>query len=180
MPAGVDTIVRVTFSFVHGLAVAMVLPIYFMMYPEFSKTYLYVILFAIIPAFSYVFSLALNSLTQYISCGTVVFGQIALASIFNPIFVLIFAFISWMFPVLRTFVNAILPEQPLDVMKQEGDTTMKMILSYAFYILWGGIYGQTYSAGFAQSCPSATLPIKVIEPVAITPNQDASGASVPK
>jgi len=65
-------------------------------------------------------------------------------------------------------------------MKQEGDTTMKMILSYAFYILWGGIYGQTYSAGFAQSCPSATLPIKVIEPVAITPNQDASGASVPK
>jgi hypothetical protein len=126
MPPAVDTIVRVTFSFVHGLAVAMVLPIYFMMYPEFSKTYLYVILFAIVPAFSYVFSLALNSLTQYISCGTVVFGQIALASIFNPIFVLIFAFISWMFPVLRTFVSAILPEQPLDVMKQEGDTTMKI------------------------------------------------------
>ena len=174
MPPAVDTIVRVTFSFVHGLAVAMVLPIYFMMYPEFSKTYLYVILFAIVPAFSYVFSLALNSLTQYISCGTVVFGQIALASIFNPIFVLVFAFISWMFPVLRTFVSAILPEQPLDVMKQEGDTTMKMILSYAFYILWGGIYGQTYSAGFAQSCPS---PVKVVEPLI---DQDASGASVPK
>jgi hypothetical protein len=138
MAASVDTIVRVTFSFVHGLAVAMVLPIYFMMYPEFSKNYFFVLLFAIIPLFSYVFSLGLNSLTQYISCGTVVFGQIALASIFNPIFVL--------------------PEQPTDVLKQEGDTTMKMVLSYAFYILWGGIYGQTYSAGFAQSCPGASVP----------------------
>jgi hypothetical protein len=158
MAASVDTIVRVTFSFVHGLAVAMVLPIYFMMYPEFSKNYFYVLLFAIVPIFSYIFSLGLNSLTQYISCGTVVLGQIALASIFNPIFVILFGFISYMLPVLRTFVAAVLPEQPTDVLKQEGDTTMKMVLSYAFYILWGGIYGQTYSAGFAQSCPGASVP----------------------
>jgi hypothetical protein len=159
MPSGVDTTVRVTFSFVHGLAAAIFLPVCFMMYPDFYRTYFYTILFLIVPVFSYIFSIGLNSLTQYIACGTVSFGQIALASTFNPIFILVFGFVSWMFPVLRTFVEAVLPEQPEDAFKQEGEINMKTVLSYAFYILWGGIYGQTYSAGFSQVCPGgASVP----------------------
>lgn len=142
----VDTTVRFSFALVNGLTLAMILPVAYMFAPIETEQYLFVYLFALIPAISYAVSIGLNALTQYISCGTVAGEQVALASTMNPMFVLGFSLLSYFLPFLRNFVIAVLPES--------ADETMKKSLSYAFYLLWGGIYGQTFSGGFAQSCPS--------------------------
>lgn len=143
----VDTTVRFSFALVNGLTLAMVLPVAYMFAPIETDQYLFAYLFFLIPAISYAVSLGLNALTQYISCGTVAGEQIAIASAMNPVFVFGFSLVSYFLPFLRNFVIAVLPES--------ADETMKKSLSYAFYLLWGGIYGQTFSGGFAQSCPAS-------------------------
>lgn len=145
--SAVDTTVRLSFALVNGLILAIVLPVSYMFYPMFTDTYLPLFLFILIPALSYIVSFGLNALTQYISCGTVNAGQIALAASMNPAYVAGFAFVTWMLPFLQSFVSAVLPEG--------ADETMKKSLSYSFYLLWGGIYGQVFSGGFAQACPSS-------------------------
>jgi hypothetical protein len=144
----VDTTVRFSFAVVNGLVLAMILPVAYMFSPVDTDSYLAAYLFFGIPLVSFVVSVCLNALTQYISCGTVSGSQIAMASSMNPIFVFVFSLLSYWLPFLRNFVVAVLPES--------ADETMKKSLSYAFYLLWGGIYGQTFSGGFAQSCPSTT------------------------
>jgi hypothetical protein len=144
----VDTTVRFSFALVNGLVLAIVLPVAYMFAPLFTDQYLALFLFVIIPAISFLVSIGLNALTQYIACNTVDAKQIALASSMNPVFVLGFGLISYFLPFLRDFVIAVLPES--------ADETMKKSLSYAFYLLWGGIYGQTFCGGFAQSCPAST------------------------
>ena len=145
--SAVDTTVRLSFALVNGLILAIVLPVSYMFYPGFTDTYLPLFLFVLIPAISYVVSFGLNALTQYISCGTVSPAQVALAASLNPLYVVGFAFVSWILPFFQSFVSAVLPEG--------ADETMKKSLSYSFYLLWGGIYGQVFSGGFAQACPSS-------------------------
>jgi hypothetical protein len=145
--SAVDTTVRLSFALVNGLILAIVLPVSYMFYPGFTDMYLPLFLFVLIPALSYFVSFGLNALTQYISCGTVSAGQIALAASMNPVYVAGFGFAAWMLPFLQSFVSAVLPEG--------ADETMKKSLSYSFYLLWGGIYGQVFSGGFAQACPSS-------------------------
>ena len=142
----VDTTVRFSFALVNGLVLAVALPVAYMFGPVFTETYLVFFLFAILPILSFAVSIGLNALTQYISCGTVDGAQIVLASSLNPLFVFAFNMAAYFLPFLRNFVIAVLPES--------ADETMKKSLSYAFYLLWGGIYGQTFCGGFAQSCPS--------------------------
>lgn len=148
--SAVDTTVRLSFALVNGLVLAILLPVLYMFYPVTTDTYLPAILFLGLPAVSYAVSLGLNALTQYISCGNVSPSQIALASAMNPVYVFLFAFFSWLLPFLRSFVSAVLPEG--------ADETMKISLSYSFYLLWGGLYGQVFSGGFAQACPSGAGP----------------------
>jgi hypothetical protein len=145
--SAVDTTVRLSFALVNGLILAIVLPVSYMFYPMFTDTYLPLFLFLLIPVLSYVVSFGLNALTQYISCGTVDASQVALSATLNPLYVLGFSFIAWLLPFFRSFVSAVLPEG--------ADETMKKSLSYSFYLLWGGLYGQVFSGGFAQACPSA-------------------------
>lgn len=144
--SAVDTTVRLSFALVNGLILAIILPVSYMFYPMFTDTYLPLFLFVLIPAVSYVVSFGLNALTQYISCGTVSAEQIALSATMNPIYVIGFSFIVWLLPMFRSFVSVVLPEG--------ADETMKKSLSYSFYLLWGGLYGQVFSGGFAQACPS--------------------------
>ncbi len=144
--SAVDTTVRLSFALVNGLILAIVLPVSYMFFPYFTDTYLPLYLLVLIPALSYCVSFGLNALTQYISCGTVAPGQIAIAASMNPAFVALFGFIAWLFPFFQSFVSAVLPEG--------ADETMKKSLSYSFYLLWGGLYGQVFSGGFAQACPS--------------------------
>jgi hypothetical protein len=144
--SAVDTTVRLSFALVNGLILAIILPVSYMFYPIFTDQYLPLFLFLIIPVISYVVSFGLNALTQYISCGTVSAGQVATAASLNPMYVLGFGFLAWIFPVFQSVVSAVLPEG--------ADETMKKSLSYSFYLLWGGLYGQVFSGGFAQACPS--------------------------
>jgi hypothetical protein len=144
--SAVDTTVRLSFALVNGLILAIVLPVSYMFYPMFTDQYLPLFLFVLIPALSYLVSFGLNALTQYISCGAVSPGQIATAASLNPLYVVGFSFVAWMFPIFQSFVSAVLPEG--------ADETMKKSLSYSFYLLWGGLYGQVFSGGFAQACPS--------------------------
>ena len=144
--SAVDTTVRLSFALVNGLVLAVFLPVLYMFYPITTDTYLPLFLLAVIPAISYFVSFGLNALTQYISCGVVVPSQVALASAMNPAYVFMFALATWLLPFLRSFVSAVLPEG--------ADETMKISLSYSFYLLWGGNYGQVFSGGFAQACPS--------------------------
>ena len=148
--SAVDTTVRLSFALVNGLILAIVLPVSYMFYPIFTDTYLPLFLFVLIPALSYLVSFGLNALTQYISCGTVSATQIALSASLNPVYVLGFAFVVWLLPMFRSFVSVVLPEG--------ADETMKKSLSYSFYLLWGGLYGQVFSGGFAQACPSTPSP----------------------
>jgi hypothetical protein len=141
----VDTTVRLSFALVNGLGIAMVLPILYMLYPFYAEQNFTMILFVLIPILSYFLSVFLNGLTQYIACGSTSMSHIFLASMPNPLFVVLFVFFSWMFPFFRSFVFSVLPES--------SDETMKEALSYSFYLLWGGLYGQVYSGGFAQACP---------------------------
>lgn len=145
--SAVDTTVRLSFALVNGLILAIILPVSYMFYPGFTDTYLPLYLFVLIPIVSFSVSFGLNALTQYISCGTVSPGQIAVAAALNPLYVLGFALITYMLPIFQSFVSAVLPEG--------ADETMKKSLSYSFYLLWGGIYGQVFSGGFAQACPSS-------------------------
>ena len=141
----VDTTVRFSFALVNGLVLAIVLPVAYMFAPVLTDGYLPLFLFGLLPVLSFLTSLGLNALTQYIACSTVDAKQIVMASSLNPIFVLFFSAASYFLPFLRNFVIAVLPES--------ADETMKKSLSYAFYLLWGGIYGQTFCGGFAQACP---------------------------
>ena len=144
--SAVDTTVRLSFALVNGLILAIVLPVSYMFYPIFTDQYLPLYLFVLIPALSYVVSFGLNALTQYISCGTVSPAQVAAAATLNPLYVFGFALITYMLPFFQSMVSAVLP--------QGADETMKKSLSLSFYLLWGGLYGQVFSGGFAQACPS--------------------------
>jgi hypothetical protein len=145
MASPVDSTVRISFGLVHGFLLAMIFPLMYIFIPDYVKAMPMMSLLLAVPFLSYISGLGLNSLSQYIYCNKVSFPQVALVSTFAPAFVVLFTFLVWLLPFLRSPVESILP--------LTADTDMKYAMGFAFYLLWAGIYGQNIASGMLQSCP---------------------------
>jgi hypothetical protein len=150
MASGVDSTIRISFGIVHGLLLAIVLPLAFVIAPVFAKSYPLLLLLTVLPTISYLWGLGLNSLSQYITCSTVSMPQVALVSLISPLFVIVFSLLAYFIPFLRSPVEEVLP--------YSADADMKYAIGFGFYMLWAGIYGQNVSSGMVQSCPGAAGP----------------------
>jgi hypothetical protein len=137
--------IRFVLSLTHGILLVFLYLFFYLLqgegvYPSFW------ILLATMPFASYAIGFALNALVQYLSCSSVNAIQIALDSLFGPIFTTMILVITWFFPSLTSPVLSVLPET-LTPFYQKA-------VSEGFYLFWGGLYAQALSAGYAQSCPS--------------------------
>lgn len=146
----VDSTIRVAFSLVHGLLLAMVFPLCYILMPNYVKKYPFLTLIVAIPIVSYISGFGLSAFSQYVNCGTVSPGQIALVATFAPAFVVIFSTLAYFLPFIRSPVEEIMPVS--------ADSDMKYALGFSFWLLWAGIYGQNVASGMAQSCPGAAGP----------------------
>lgn len=146
----VDSTIRVAFGLVHGLLLAMVFPLLYIIMPNIVKGYPYLALLTILPIISYVSAFGLSAFSQYLYCGTVMPSQIALVSTFAPAFVVLFCLLVKWLPFMRSPVEEIMPTS--------ADVDMKYALGFSFYLLWAGIYGQNIASGMVQSCPGAAGP----------------------
>ena len=143
--ATVDSTVRIAFGLVHGLLLAMAYPLFFILFPDFTKSSPLVTLLVIIPMISYVWGFGLSAISQFIYCNSVALPQVALASAVAPLVIFVFSLLVYFLPFLRAPVIQILP--------QNADGDIKYALGFSFYLLWAGIYGQTLSSIFLQQCP---------------------------
>ena len=84
---GVDTTIRIAFGLVHGLLLAMAFPMFYMIVPNFVKTYPLVVLLVILPIISFVWGFGLSAFSQYIICNNISLPQVAIVSTFAPAFV---------------------------------------------------------------------------------------------
>jgi hypothetical protein len=141
----VDTTIRIAFGLVHGLLLAMALPLLYMAIPATARAYPLAMLLLVIPIISFVWGFGLSAFSQYIYCGTVSLPQVALVSTFAPAFVIFFSTIVYFLPFFRSPVEAILPVT--------ADVDMKYALGFSFFLLWAGIYGQNVGSGLLQACP---------------------------
>lgn len=142
----VDSTVRIAFGLVHGFLLAMAFPLFFILLPEFTKSKPLLTLLLLIPLISYVWGFGLSAISQYIYCNTISVPQIAIASLVAPAVLFVFSLLVYFMPFLRGPVEQILP--------QNADADIKYALGFSFYLLWGGIYGQTASSMFLQTCPT--------------------------
>jgi hypothetical protein len=147
---GVNTTLRAIFSLVSGIILAFFVLGFFIIDPTAVENTFRIVIFLILPLFSYLLSLGINTLHQYISCGTISFPSLALASSLTPVFILIVSLLSYFVPFIRSLVETALPAT--------ADSNMKRAFGFAFYIFWAGIYSQTISSGLIQSCPGAAGP----------------------
>jgi hypothetical protein len=93
---------------------------------------------------SYGVGLVLNAFTQLITCPSVNGPQIALASLFGPMYVWIALFLVWAISSLEYPVLTILPETLTPLYKKA--------ISRGFYIFWAGMYAQVIASGYTQVC----------------------------
>ena len=97
----------------------------------------------LLPTIGYGIALGFNSFVQSVSCGSVNIRQIAMGSLPVPIAILLGLFLS-----LSSFIrNPVEKAIPLQVRMQYGE-----IFAIAFYMFWAGMFGESLSSGFAQSC----------------------------
>jgi hypothetical protein len=146
----VDSTIRVAFSLVHGLLLAMMYPLMFIIMPNFVKPYPLLSLLLVIPAVSFISGFGLSAFSQYLYCGSINPAQISLVSTFAPLFVIGFGVLAYFLPFLRGPVQ--------DIMPVSADADMKYALGFSFYLLWAGIYGQNLASSMVQSCPGAAGP----------------------
>jgi hypothetical protein len=143
--AGVDSTLRMVFGLVHGLVLAMAVPLFYLYAPNTVKQMPFFLFLVLLPIISYFWGFGLNALSQYIRCQTVAPGQVALVSVLGPIFVILFSALAWALPFIRSPVESVIPVS--------ADADMKYSLGFAFYLLWAGIYSQNIGSGMVQSCP---------------------------
>jgi hypothetical protein len=146
----VNTTLRAIFALVLGIILAFFVLGSFILFPATVDSMLKTILFLVLPVVSYLLSLAINTLNQYISCGSVSLAPVAIASSLTPGVVLAISLLTYFVTFPRAIVEAALPAT--------ADLNMKKAFGFAFYTLWAGIYSQTISSGLIQACPGAAGP----------------------
>ena len=123
---------------INGLVLASV-PIILNYMNIHSNLYLWIILIVV----SYILAFSLNATVQLIVCKQIYPVSLAKNSLWLPVFVAFFLGLSYI-GFLSWAIEGCLPS--------EMDSFTKQGISHAFYIFWGGMYGQLLSSGFAQSC----------------------------
>jgi hypothetical protein len=99
----------------------------------------------LLPTLGYCITFGFNSFIQSVSCGSINITQIALGSLPVPGFITIFLLLSLMSFVKSPVISAVPPNLRFNY----GE-----IFAIAFYMFWAGMFGESISSGFAQSCSS--------------------------
>ena len=146
-----DISVRAIFAIVQGALIAMSLPMIYAFFPNAVQTMLWLFLFFIIPALSFLTSMFINWFIQYIYCGSVSVSAISLAASMSPSLVVILSLVSYFLSFLRTPITQLIPELPEG--SPEDARFARELWGYSFYIFWAGVYGQTVAAGMISACP---------------------------
>lgn len=137
------TVIRFIFSLIHGTVLFFTLLLIYSMYDEFSFPSILFLMTTLCIA-SYGVGLVLNAFTQLITCPSVNGPQIALASLFGPMYVWIALFLVWAISWLEYPVLTILPQTLTPLYKKA--------ISRGFYIFWAGMYAQVIASGYTQVC----------------------------
>jgi hypothetical protein len=99
----------------------------------------------VLPTLGYGITIGFNSFVQSVSCGFINIKQIALGSL--PVLGAIFGFL---FLTLMSFVKSpVISAVPPNLRFNYGE-----IFALSFYMFWAGMFGESLSSGFAQSCTS--------------------------
>jgi hypothetical protein len=98
----------------------------------------------LLPTLGYCFAFAINSITQYTSCGFVNPGQIATGSLSVLYSILFFLVLSLSGFIRSPIVSAV----PMLYRAKYGG-----LFAIGFYMFWAGMFGEAFAGGFAQGCP---------------------------
>uniref|UniRef100_A0A6C0HEK6 Uncharacterized protein n=1 Tax=viral metagenome TaxID=1070528 RepID=A0A6C0HEK6_9ZZZZ len=100
----------------------------------------------LLPTLGYAITIGLNSFLQSTVCGKVRFQQIAMGSLTVPIAILFFLILS-----LSSFIRSPIESAiPYSLRAKYAG-----LFAVGFYMFWAGMFGESISSGFAQSCPKA-------------------------
>lgn len=145
-----DISIRATFAILHGAFMAMNLPLLYFVFPELVRNHTSLFLFILLPVISFITSVFLDWLLQYIYCNSVDISKIFTASSISPAFTLGLSALSYFLPFLRLPVSDLITQTPEDNPEEIAFT--KDIWGYSFYLFWAGVYGQTVGSGLVGSC----------------------------
>lgn len=139
----VDTSVRMAFAVLQGVLLGITYPLLSWLFPNLTTASPYMVFILIIPILSYLTSMGINSLLQFIQCKKTNMGQVAMASAITPGFALVFAMVAYWLPFVRSPIESLVPIT---------SAANKDIWGYMFYFFWAGIYGQTIGSGLLTNC----------------------------
>ena len=97
----------------------------------------------VLPVFAYGITLAINSLVQFMSCGSVTIQTIATGGLIVPGAILAGLVLTLAGIVRSPIQNAV----PLAYRLQYGG-----VVALAYYMFWAGMFGEAFAGGFAQAC----------------------------
>lgn len=97
----------------------------------------------VLPVLAYGITLAINSLLQFLSCGSVNIATTATWSALVPGAVLAGLVLTLAGIVRSPIQNAV----PLAYRLQYGG-----VIALAYYMFWAGMFGEAFAGGFAQAC----------------------------
>jgi hypothetical protein len=140
---GAGTGITVGFSFMNGLLLFCATLIVWQLSLRITNMSFTALIWIIMPIVSYLISFILNSAIQMLSCNAIQIQQIALNSIFPPVFVIAFLIISY----LSMFRSPVVGVLPLGLSPE-----LHTVLPYGFFLFWAGMFGEGLSAGFSQGC----------------------------
>lgn len=141
-----NKVIQTSFSLVVGIMLFASYLIFCTMFPTAGASLTRLFLLVILPAFTYVFSMGMNSLVQFISCGTISIQQVALASLAPVGFLILFGGLASSLPFLQSPV--------LSAVSWVPDSLLQNAIAIGFYLFWAGAYGEAVAAGFVSGCPT--------------------------
>lgn len=96
-----------------------------------------------LPTLGYIITIGFNSFIQNIFCGSINIKQILIGSLSVPIAIILFLILSY-FSFVRYPIESAVPSNLRD--------NYGGIFAIAFYMFWAGMFGESFSSGFSQSC----------------------------
>jgi hypothetical protein len=102
----------------------------------------------VLPVLGYGITVGFNSFIQVINCGSVNIKQIALGSLSVPLAILVGLVLS-----LSSFIRS--PVESAFGSNERG--LYGLIFAIAFWMFWAGMFGESFSSGFAQSCGTQSV-----------------------
>ncbi len=139
---GAETVTTLGMSAISGISLfACTIAIGYLS-KEFGYSFL-VLLWIAMPILAFLVALAINTLTQKVSCPEINVQKVFGNSGFNSIFVLAFLGLAW-FSGVRSPIEGVLTFIQ--------DPFVKETVAYGYYMFWAGLFGEAIGAGLAQGC----------------------------